>query len=33
MIGNMLMPNKIILFTYDWVPNGPRGHVRDIRLR
>jgi glutathione S-transferase len=33
MIGNMLMPNKIILFTYDWVPSGPRGHVRDIRLR
>jgi glutathione S-transferase len=23
----------ITLFTYDWVPNGPRGHVRDIRLR
>ena len=23
----------IIVWTYDWVPNGPRGHVRDIRLR
>jgi glutathione S-transferase len=23
----------ITIFTYDWVPNGPRGHVRDIRLR
>ncbi|MBL9073089.1 glutathione S-transferase family protein [Tabrizicola sp.] len=23
----------LILWTYDWVPQGPRGHVRDIRLR
>lgn len=23
----------ITVWTYDWVPNGPRGHVRDIRLR
>jgi glutathione S-transferase len=23
----------LTLWTYDWVPNGPRGHVRDIRLR
>lgn len=23
----------IVLCTYDWVPQGPRGHVRDIRLR
>ena len=22
-----------IVWTWDWVPNGPRGHVRDIRLR
>ncbi len=22
-----------IIWTWDWVPNGPRGHVRDIRLR
>ncbi|NJS38280.1 MAG: glutathione S-transferase family protein [Rhodobacteraceae bacterium] len=21
------------VWTYDWVPNGPRGHVRDLRLR
>ncbi len=27
------MPDQITLFTYDWVPHGPRGHVRDIRLR
>lgn len=25
--------NKLILWTYDWVPEGPRGFVRDIRLR
>jgi glutathione S-transferase len=23
----------LIIWTYDWVPQGPRGHVRDIRLR
>lgn len=23
----------ITVWTYDWVPNGPRGHVRDLRLR
>jgi glutathione S-transferase len=23
----------ITIWTYDWVPNGPRGHVRDLRLR
>lgn len=27
------MPDRLILWTYDWVPQGPRGHVRDIRLR
>lgn len=26
------MGNAITVWTYDWVPNGPRGHVRDIRL-
>lgn len=26
------MPD-ITIWTYDWVPQGPRGHVRDIRLR
>ena len=24
---------EITIWTWDWVPNGPRGHVRDIRLR
>ncbi|MFN4192587.1 MAG: glutathione S-transferase family protein [Tabrizicola sp.] len=23
----------LTIWTYDWVPRGPRGHVRDIRLR
>ena len=23
----------LTIWTSDWVPNGPRGHVRDIRLR
>lgn len=27
------MAGKVTVWTYDWVPNGPRGHVRDIRLR
>lgn len=27
------MTGPITLWTYDWVPPGPRGHVRDIRLR
>lgn len=25
--------SKLIVWTYDWVPEGPRGFVRDIRLR
>jgi glutathione S-transferase len=25
--------SEITIWTWDWVPNGPRGHVRDIRLR
>ncbi len=25
--------NDLILTTFDWVPDGPRGHVRDLRLR
>ena len=25
--------SELILWTYDWVPEGPRGFVRDIRLR
>lgn len=27
------MPSPLTIWTYDWVPRGPRGHVRDIRLR
>ncbi|HEX4922799.1 MAG TPA: glutathione S-transferase family protein [Bdellovibrionales bacterium] len=30
------MKNAVTIWTYDWVPGGeggPRGHVRDIRLR
>ncbi len=27
------MTNKTIIWTYDWVPEGPRGFVRDLRLR
>lgn len=23
----------LVVWTYDWVPQGPRGHVRDVRLR
>ncbi len=25
--------SELILWTYDWVPEGPRGFVRDLRLR
>ena len=25
--------SDLTLWTYDWVPNGPRGFVRDLRLR
>ena len=25
--------SKLIIWTYDWVPKGPRGFVRDLRLR
>ncbi len=27
------MANKLTIYTYDWVPQGPRGFVRDLRLR
>jgi glutathione S-transferase len=27
------MTPDLTIWTYDWVPPGPRGHVRDIRLR
>ncbi len=25
--------SQLIVWTYDWVPEGPRGFVRDVRLR
>ncbi|MGD9869309.1 MAG: glutathione S-transferase family protein [Hyphomicrobiales bacterium] len=25
--------SELIIWTYDWVPKGPRGFVRDLRLR
>lgn len=25
--------SKMVIWTYDWVPAGPRGFVRDLRLR
>jgi hypothetical protein len=25
--------SELIVWTYDWVPEAPRGFVRDIRLR
>ena len=25
--------NELAIWTYDWVPQGPRGFVRDLRLR
>ena len=27
------MPTGVTIWTYDWVPQGPRGFVRDMRLR
>ena len=27
------MAVKLTIYTYDWVPEGPRGFVRDLRLR
>lgn len=27
------MPERVTVWTYDWVPDGPRGYVRDLRLR
>ncbi len=27
------MNSKLIIWTLDWVPDGPRGFVRDLRLR
>lgn len=25
--------SELVLTTYDWVPEGPRGLVRDLRVR
>ena len=25
--------SELTIWTYDWVPPGPRGFVRDLRLR
>lgn len=27
------MAGRVTIWTYDWVPEGPRGYVRDLRLR
>jgi glutathione S-transferase len=27
------MTDTLVIWTWEWVPDGPRGHVRDIRLR
>src|SRR3546814_12742049 len=27
------MAGQLTIWTYDWVPAGPRGFVRDLRLR
>lgn len=27
------MPDRVAIWSYDWVPEGPRGFVRDLRLR
>jgi glutathione S-transferase len=27
------MTDRLTIWTYDWVPDGPRGFVRDLRLR
>jgi glutathione S-transferase len=27
------MGENLTIWTYDWVPEGPRGFVRDLRLR
>lgn len=26
-------PERLTIWTFDWVPKGPRGYVRDLRLR
>ena len=31
--GDPGMTDQVTIWTYDWVPDGPRGYVRDLRLR
>lgn len=26
-------PGRLAIWTFDWAPDGPRGFVRDLRLR
>jgi glutathione S-transferase len=33
MSDQRIASNDLSVWTYEWVPEGPRGHVRDIRLR
>jgi hypothetical protein len=33
MSDRRIASNDLTVWTYEWVPEGPRGHVRDIRLR
>lgn len=33
MSGQRTHGSDLTVWTYDWVPEGPRGYVRDIRLR
>jgi glutathione S-transferase len=33
MSDQRIASNDLTVWTYDWVPEGPRGHVRDIRPR
>ena len=30
---NQTAPEQLAIWTFDWVPEGPRGYVRDLRLR
>jgi len=30
---DLLLTGELTIWTYDWVPEGPRGFVRDLRLR
>ena len=33
MLFSAEMPEQLTIWTYDWVPDYPRGYVRDLRLR